>query len=86
MFVLKKTCERCPAVEEVPVSAEDIKTGKYQPEKTDGPPRVEIKMAGKVVASYRYLCTACDAAVAKAVQDIGSKREKKTSVRTGKRS
>lgn len=81
-LILKKQCERCPAVEEVPVSAEDIKSGKYQPEKSDGPPKYEIKVAGKVVCSYKRLCAACEAAVAKQVTDIAKKREKKTSTRS----
>ncbi len=80
-IVLKKQCERCPAVEEVPVSAEDIKSGKYQPEKTDGAPKIEIKVAGKVAVAYRRLCEACQAAVDKAIADIAKKREKKTSKR-----
>lgn len=81
-IVLKKQCERCPAVDEVPVSAEDIKSGKYVPEKNDGPPKFEIKVAGKVVASYKRLCAACDAAITKQVTDISKKREKKTSTRS----
>lgn len=81
-IVLKKQCERCPAVEEVPVSAEDIKSGKYQPEKSDGPPKFEIKVAGKTVCVYRRLCTNCEAAVQKDVSNIAKKREKKTSARS----
>lgn len=82
-IVLKKQCERCPAVDEVPVSAEDIKAGKYVPEKTDGPPNIEIKVAGKTVASYKRLCAACQASIAKMIGDIGTKRTKKTSQRGG---
>lgn len=80
-IVIKKQCERCPAVEEVPVTADDIKSGKYQPDKSDGPPKIEIKIDGKMVKTYRRLCAACQAAVDKAVADIVKKREKKTSLR-----
>lgn len=81
-IVLKKQCERCPAVEEIPVSVEDIKSGKHTLDKPDGPPRIEIKVGGKVVTTYRILCDACDAAVSKAVSDIAKKREKKSSQRS----
>lgn len=81
-FVLKKQCERCPAVEEQVVSTEDIKAGKVTIGATKGPPRYQILVAGKESVSYNRLCAACEAAVSKAVADIAKKREKKTSQRS----
>lgn len=81
-IVIKRQCDRCPAVEETAITVDDIKAGKLPVEKADAAPKYEIKVAGKVVASFKRLCTACEEQVAKAVEDIGKKREKKTSKRS----
>lgn len=78
---IKRSCERCPAVEEVALTLEDLKAGKGL-KAAEGPPRWEIKSAGKVVVNYRQLCAACEAAVSKMILDISTPREKKTSLRT----
>jgi hypothetical protein len=81
MMVVKRQCERCPAVKEIPVTAEDIKTNKYAPQKADAPPRYQISVAGKVTASYSNLCDPCEQQVSKAITEIAKKREKKSSTR-----
>ncbi len=81
-IVLKKQCERCPAVEEIPVTPEDIKSGKYIPEKKGGPPKYEIKIGGEVVCSYTRLCANCDAAVKKDIANINKRPKKKTTQRS----
>lgn len=78
-LIIKRSCERCPATEEVPVTAEDIKSGKAPLGQADT--KYEIKVGKNVACSYRYLCAACEAAVQKLVADIATKREKKTSLR-----
>jgi hypothetical protein len=63
---------------------EDIKSGKGLPaEKADAPPKYEVRLAGKVFASYRRLCAACTTAVDALLTDVATKRTKKTSVRKG---
>ena len=79
-FVVKRQCERCPAVEEISVTAEDIKSGKYKPE--PAAVKYSVLVDGKPLASYSRLCEACDEAVSKAILDIARKREKKTSKRS----
>lgn len=79
-FIVKRQCERCPSVEEIQVSAEDIKSGKYKPEPTAV--KYSVLVDGKPLASYSRLCEACDEAVSKAILDIARKREKKTSKRS----
>ena len=81
-LVIKRSCERCPAIDEIQLTVEDIKNGKLPLDKAEGPCRFEVKVGGKAVASYRRLCAACEATVAKMVEDIATKREKKTSIRT----
>lgn len=79
-FIIKRQCERCPAVEEIAVTAEDIKSGKY---KSDPPAqKYAVLVEGKVMAAYSRLCGTCDEAVSKAILDIARKREKKTSKRS----
>lgn len=80
-IVVKRQCERCPAVEEVAVTVEEIKAGKLPVDKADAP-KIEVRVGGKVVASYKRLCAACEASVTKAIEDISKKREKKTSKRS----
>lgn len=84
VIVIKRDCQRCPAVDEVPVTAEDIKTGKVgaakDPAKTV--PKYEVKIAGKVTISYEHLCPACDNMVSRMIDDMGKKRDKKTSRRS----
>lgn len=79
-LVLKHPCDRCPAVHETAISVEDVKAGKLPP--VEAAVRYELKAHGKVVASYRRLCTACEAAVSKAFEEISRKRTKKTSTRS----
>jgi len=82
VLVIKRSCERCPAIDEIQFTMEDIKNGKLPMDKSEGPSRFEVKVNGKSVASYKRLCAACEATVAKMVDDIATKREKKTSIRT----
>lgn len=78
-LVLKHPCDRCPAVQETTVTIEDVKAGKLPP--AEAPVRYELKMQGKVVASYRRLCAACETAVSKMFEEVSRKRTKKTSTR-----
>lgn len=77
-IVIKKPCERCPQVDEVPITADDIKAGKMKPEPTDAPAKYEVKVGGKTHVTYRKLCFACEAAVTKAIDEIATKRQKKS--------
>ena len=81
-LVIKRSCERCPAIDEIQLTMEDIKNGKLPLDKSEGPARFEVKVNGKSVASYKRLCAACEATVSKMVDDIATRREKKTSIRT----
>jgi len=81
VMVMKRQCERCPAVKEIPVTAEDIKNNKYAPPKADAPPRYQISSNGKVVVAYTNLCDPCEQQVSKAIAEISKKREKKSSTR-----
>lgn len=81
-LVIKRSCERCPAVDEIQLTLEDIKNGKLPLDKAESPARFEVKINGKTAALYKRLCAACEATVSKMVEDIATKREKKTSVRT----
>jgi hypothetical protein len=81
-LVMQRRCERCPAIDETTVSAADIISGKVKMGKAEGPIRYEIKVEGKSIAAYGYLCGPCETAVKKAVEDISKKREKKSSTRS----
>jgi len=82
-IVMKRSCERCPAVQEVPVSVEDIASGKI---KLGGKelPKYSVLIDGKPVVSYRHLCSACETAVKNAIETISKTLEKKASARTKK--
>jgi hypothetical protein len=80
-IVMKRSCERCPAVQEIPVSVEDIASGKFKPQAKDGTPKYEIKVEGKPVASFRYLCEACESTVRAALDNISKTLEKKAALR-----
>ncbi len=80
VFVLKRQCQRCPAVQEVVVTTEDIKAGKIPAESKTA--KYAVVVDGKTIASYSELCEACEEAVSKAILDIARKREKKSSKRT----
>lgn len=82
VIVIKRECQRCPAVDEIPITAEDIKKGSAgAPPPANKPPKYEMKIDGKVAFSYSHLCPACDHVITKAIDDMGKKREKKTSRR-----
>jgi len=85
-IVMKRACERCPAVQEIPISVDDIASGKFKPQskETAGAPKYEVKVDGKPVASFKYLCAACESTVNVAIENISKTLEKKASVRTKK--
>ncbi len=81
-IVIKRECQRCPAVDEVPITAEEIKSGKVGvPTPKDKPPKYQMMINGKPAFSYDHLCPACDNLITRAIDDMGKKREKKTSRR-----
>lgn len=84
-IVMKRSCERCPAVEETPISVEDIATGKFKPKTKDpdSPSKYEFKVDGKTLAVFRYLCPACDSLVKGMLETVSKKVTKKASVRDG---
>lgn len=81
-IVMKRSCERCPAVQETPISVEDLASGKFKPAGSkDAPVKYEVKVEGKAIVSYKYLCTACEAMVKTAIENIAKTLEKKSSTR-----
>lgn len=83
VIVIKRECQRCPAVDEVPITAEDLKAGKVgMPAPANKPPRYEMKIDGKTAFTYSHLCPACENMISRAIDDMGKKREKKTSRRS----
>lgn len=82
-IVIKRECQRCPAVDEVPITAEDIKSGKLgTPAPPNKPPKYEMRINGKVAFSYDHLCPGCENLISRSIDDMGKKREKKTSRRS----
>lgn len=82
-IVIKRECQRCPAVEEVPVTAEDLKAGKIGvPAPTNKPPKYQILIDGKPTVSYSYLCNGCENLMTRAIEDLGKRPKKKTSRRS----
>lgn len=78
-LVFKRQCGRCPAVEEVPVSYEDIKSGK-DPSK-DRSRVLKISVGGKTIVDHDFLCDNCLEIVDNYVQNIGRRLEKRSSTR-----
>lgn len=82
-IVIKRECQRCPATEEVPVTAEDLKAGKIGiPAPANKPPKYQVVVEGKVAVSYSYLCPGCENLMSKAIEDLGKRPKKKTSRRS----
>lgn len=79
-FVFKRQCGRCPAVEEVPVSVEDIKKG-VDPGK-DKSRALQIRVGGKEVVSHDFLCDACTEICSRYVDNIAKQLEKKSATRS----
>jgi hypothetical protein len=81
---MKRSCERCPAVQEIPISVEDIASGKFKSNAKESAPKYKVEVEGKVVVAYRYLCAACEATVKSAIEGVAKTLEKKASQRAKK--
>jgi hypothetical protein len=78
-LVFKRNCNRCPAVQEVPLSFDEIKAGK-DPTK-DRSRAVKISVGGQVFVSHEYLCDACIEICSRYVKNIGRQLEKRSALR-----
>lgn len=79
-FVFKRQCGRCPAVEEVPVSVEDIKKG-VDPSR-DKSRALQVKVGGEVVVDHDFLCDACNEICTRYAENISKQLEKKSATRS----
>lgn len=79
-FVFKRQCGRCPAVEEVPVTIEDIKKG-VNPEK-DRSRALKVSLGGEEILFHSYLCSACHDICMRYVEHIAKELSKKSATRT----
>lgn len=77
LFV-RMCCERCPAVEEDPISLEDLKAG-VVPDSDDRD--ISVSVGGVEVVHYHYVCKACWEILSVHVADIATQPQKKSSQR-----
>ena len=81
-LVFKRRCERCPAVEEIPTTLEELQAGAVG---EDSDREVSVSVGNVEIVNYQYVCKSCWEILSAHVADMATQPKKKSSLRKRKK-
>lgn len=76
----KKQCSRCPRVELIDISIEEVLEMAKRAKSTE-PPFLVIRIEGQEAVKFAALCTPCQGIVARHLEQVAKRPEKQSSLR-----